>query len=286
VSIHVTALKQACDRLKKEKTKLGLTYRQIGKTDIFVCVEIHGHPQYFLANQVPLNNSVLDLISEDKGFTYELVKDVIRQPRTIAFIDPEPKERFQSYVQQRSLEEMADTCEQAFAFPFVVKKNTGSQGENVFLCHDRQEVLNAFTAIFNKHTPAYDHVALVQERVDIDKEYRVTVLDQKIELVYQKDNSQAKFVGNLSPLHWDGARAVLVQDEAIWRQLDEFIRPMFAVFPLVYGGLDIAVDKNGKYWLFEANCRPAYDHLVAGSDLSVLVGLYEKILRLLAKKAV
>lgn len=274
MSIHTKALKIACDELKVE-------YRSVGKTGIFLGVTPKATPHYFIANRVPLNNSLVASIAEDKGHSYDLLHPHIQMPRTLSFLDPNVRELYQPYVKQRSVEEIVAVCEAEFTYPFVVKKNLGSQGTHVFKCEDRASALSAFAQVFDQHSIEYDYIALAQEYVSIEKEYRVTVLNKNIEIIYQKDNSGATFTGNLSPLHWNGAKAVLNTDPELKAKIAALIAPIYSVLDLMYGGLDIAIDKDGKMWMFEINSHPAYDYLIQAVDLEILVDLYKKILKLL-----
>lgn len=65
-------------------------------------------------------------------------------------------------------------------FPLIVKPNSGSQGQNVALVHDRQEFYSALRAIF-KH----DRVALIQKRVT-GKDYRIVVLNDQVISAYER----------------------------------------------------------------------------------------------------
>lgn len=199
-------------------------------------------------------------------------------PRTISFVDPDPAEVYVRYVVERSIDEIVERCESEFDYPMIIKKNSGSQGEHVYRCEDMRGSEEAFRQIFAKNSPLYDHIALAQETVDVEREYRVTVLNRKIEIIYLKDNSRARFVGNLSPLHWKGAKAVLIDDKGLKSRIEKFIAPIFSVIDLEYSGLDIAIDSSGEMWLFEINSHPAYDHLVEDNGEEVLVNLYERIL--------
>jgi glutathione synthase/RimK-type ligase-like ATP-grasp enzyme len=274
MSIHTKALKIACNSLHIE-------YSSVGKTGIFLGVTPKKTPHYFIANRVPLNNSLVAAIAGDKGHSYELLHPHVQMPRTLSFLDPNVRELYQPYVKHHSIEEIISACEAEFMYPFVVKKNLGSQGIYVFKCKDKASARSAFAQVFDQHSIEYDYIALAQEYVVIEKEYRVTVLNKKIEIIYQKDNSHATFTGNLSPLHWEGAKAVLNTDPELKAKLTTFIAPIYDVLDLMYGGLDIAIDKDGKMWLFEINSHPAYDHLIQAVDLEILVHLYKKILQLL-----
>jgi glutathione synthase/RimK-type ligase-like ATP-grasp enzyme len=274
MSIHTKALKVACNALNIE-------YTSVGSTGIFLGVTPKETAHYFIANRVPLNNSLVAAIAEDKGHSYELLHAHVQMPRTLSFLDPNVRELYQPYVKHHTLEEIVSVCEAEFTYPFVVKKNVGSQGTHVFKCRDKEEALTAFVQLFDQHSIEYDYVALAQEHVEIEKEYRVTVLNKSIEIIYQKDNTHATFTGNLSPLHWEGAKAVLNTDPELKAKITAFITPIYGVLDLMYGGLDIAIDKNGKLWMFEINSHPAYDHLVEDVELEILVHLYKKILQLL-----
>jgi D-alanine-D-alanine ligase-like ATP-grasp enzyme len=65
-------------------------------------------------------------------------------------------------------------------FPIIVKPNSGTQGIDVALVHDKVEFYRAIRQIF-KH----DRVALVQ-RVVRGKDYRVVVLDKQIISAYER----------------------------------------------------------------------------------------------------
>lgn len=110
----------------------------------------------------------------------------------------------------------------------------------------------------------------------------MNLVGKKIELVYEKDISQATFSGNLSPLHWDGAVARKIdrtEDAQLWNDLEHFVAPLFEQLSLVYGGLDICVDLAGNYCLIEINSQPAYKLLVESEGEQILVDLYVKIVQ-------
>ncbi len=277
MSIHALALKQACTQMK-------LPYRPVDNSGVFLAVTIHGKELLFIANQMPLNSSMVAIIANDKGHTYSLLHKVIAMPQTLAFVDPAAKNLFQPFVKEKSLAEIIRTIESTFPYPLVIKKNSGCQGTNVFRIDNAKGAKQALTTIFDQHSIDYDSIALAQEHIAIAKEYRVTVLNRRIELIYLKDNSRAQFVGNLSPLHWEGAKAILQTDHALHQKIDHFIQPLFSALDLEYGGLDVAIDTDGKLWLLEINTHPAYDHLVKNEGEEVLVGLYRKVLGYLGKK--
>ena len=68
----------------------------------------------------------------------------------------------------------------SLGFPVVVKPNSGSHGNGVFLVHDRREFDAAMRNIFKQ-----DKVALVQ-RVISGRDYRIVVLDKQVISAYER----------------------------------------------------------------------------------------------------
>ena len=65
-------------------------------------------------------------------------------------------------------------------FPLIVKPNSGTQGNDVALVHDKKEFFRALKQIF-KH----DRIAIVQKYVR-GKDYRIVVLDREIISAYER----------------------------------------------------------------------------------------------------
>lgn len=65
-------------------------------------------------------------------------------------------------------------------FPVIVKPNSGSQGTNVSLVHNKLELYSAIKSVFEK-----DRIALVQQPVR-GKDYRVVVLDNRVISAYER----------------------------------------------------------------------------------------------------
>lgn len=271
---HIKSLKKACE-------ELGISYQEVGGSKVFLTVHSKTGPVYFIANEVPFNNHIVSRIVKDKGYTYELLADVVKMPKTLSFIDPDCEELFKPYLKHQTHEDIVDAAVEVFAFPFILKKNSGSQGVNVFRSHTRAEALSATQAIFNQHSAEYDHVMLAQENISVHREFRVTVFQKEVVLIYEKDFSQATFVGNLSPLHWEGARATIITDESLWQRIRTFVEPIFDKLDLQYGGLDVAIDSTDEMYLFEINATPAYNYLIESNGDRPLIELYKHMLRAL-----
>jgi D-alanine-D-alanine ligase-like ATP-grasp enzyme len=46
----------------------------------------------------------------------------------------------------------------------------------------------------------------------------------------------------------------------------------------VYIGIDIAIDKNNRLWLIEANSLPGFEHILKNGNDKVIIDSYIKIL--------
>lgn len=269
---HIFCLKQACDQLN-------IPYTEIGKSTVFLKLDLALPNSYFIANEVPFNDHITNRIVEDKSFTSELLSDVVAIPPNTSYIDPDCADIYKDYLEHQTRDAIVEAILRDFALPVILKKNSGSQGKNVFRCQNKEEITQAVATIFDQTSRDYDHVLVAQQNIEIAHEYRVTVFQQEVMLVYEKDFSQATFTGNLSPFHWEGARATVITDDIMLKRMAEFVQPIYQKLALNYGGLDIAIDTNDQMWMFEINAKPAYNYLVKDNGDEVLIDLYKRILR-------
>jgi glutathione synthase/RimK-type ligase-like ATP-grasp enzyme len=96
------------------------------------------------------------------------------------------KPEHRPYLTAFSIEQIVSKISQWFSFPVIIKQNSGSQGKNVFLCKNVDELYQAVSRVFNRQDKNYDYLVLAQEFVKIKKEYRVIYFEGKVELVYEK----------------------------------------------------------------------------------------------------
>lgn len=236
-----------------------------------------GEAFLFTMGTTPFNSQSVEKLCEDKEFFYKYYQDVIRMPQTQGFMKPNCNEKWKDKVRFKSFEAITDEVERTFAYPFITKMNRGSQGRCVFKVSNRQEFHQALEEIY-----ATDYVALVQNCVDIKSEYRVLYLNKKLMFAYKKNNENAVFSGNLSPLHFDGAYAEIVDNKNLLSAFDKFVQPMLKKLNVPYCGLDIALDRQNNMWLIEGNCAPGFGYLLKnprGADL--LRGLYTEMFKAL-----
>jgi glutathione synthase/RimK-type ligase-like ATP-grasp enzyme len=239
---------------------------------------------YFTNYSTPLLAQSVAEICKDKHYCHQVWQNVIRMPRTKSFLSPYCDEKYQEYLQFFSTKDIAQDISQNFTYPVIIKRNRGSGGKNVFQCRDLSEVQQAVDTIFDVTSKIYDYVAIAQEPIQIVKEYRCICLQHQPVLVYEKDISQAHFIGNLSPLHWEGAIARQITEAKKIDEIAKFVAPIFTETPsMIYVGLDIAIDDQDRYWLIEANSHPNFDIFVRDNGSRPVVNLFEKILSVLER---
>lgn len=212
-------------------------------------------------------------LCKDKEFFYDYYKGTVRMPKTRGFLTPFCGEEWRSYLEFPSIDAITQETKKDFGFPCIVKMNKGSQGKCVFKVENEDEFRKHLDEIYKT-----DYVALVQDYVRIQSEYRVIFLHQNLVFAYKKNNENAQFTGNLSPLHFEGAYAEVVEDDRLLQQFQDFTRPMFQRKDIPYCGLDIVLDADNKMWLIEANTSPGFEYFLQnpqGKDL--LRGLYTKM---------
>lgn len=240
-----------------------------------------GPRKLFFANfSTPWNSGSVEQICKDKGFTYFILKDVVLMPETIGYFDPDFKrDGYGGYKKFNDVGVIADDITHNFPVPLVVKRNSGMRGVNVFLCRSSIEVERALTKIFFKDSPDYDYVALAQTYITPKAEYRAVIFRGKVVLLYEKDISKAEFKGNISPLHFEGARAVEVKDGALKKEIEGFLSPVFRVLPIDFAGFDVILDASGRWWLIEINTRPGFAIFIRDNGKEPIIKMYETILK-------
>ncbi|MGB3266870.1 MAG: YheC/YheD family protein [Microcoleus sp.] len=239
----------------------------------------HGGEEYYFVNYMtPFNSASAAEIFKDKEYTYQILNGKINTPKTLGFVSPHCEDKYKKYLTFPDIESIVLEVNKKFAFPVILKRNRGAGGNNVFLCKTIEQIKAALEIIFNVNSKDYDYVALAQEYIEIVREYRAVFCKEKLVLLYEKDKSQAEFAGNLSPLHWEGAKAQHIINPALMSEIEDFVKPVFAEIAINYAGLDIALDNNGKYWLIEINSSPNYDIFVRDNDRQIVVTMFKGLL--------
>jgi len=136
-----------------------------------------GKKSYFRYNTLDLNPVGASDIAKDKDYaTFFMRKMGYPTVRGKSFFSNEWCEAIGS---KRNIH-AAYRYAQTLGFPLVVKPNSGTQGTDVALVHNKKDFYRALKQIF-KH----DRVALVQKQVH-GRDYRIVVLDKEIISAYER----------------------------------------------------------------------------------------------------
>ena len=271
---NVSLLLQACKNLN-------ISYEVFQPAENLIKIQLNNKQHYFCNYSTPLINQAVAKIVKDKEYTYHILKQKVKLPRTVGFLSPFCDIQYKIYLKFPSIQDIVLEIKEKFETPVIVKRNSGSGGHNVFLCQNTDEIENALKEIFNINQK-YDYVAIAQEFIHIKSEYRAVFLNKELVLLYEKDISNAEFAGNLSPLHWNGAKAKYINDPQILSEVANFAKPIFEELDLDYGGLDIVLDRDNQYWLIEINSHPNYSIFTRDNGNEHVLKIFEKMLISLA----
>lgn len=235
---------------------------------------------YFVNSQTPFNSQDSVVICKDKFFCYQTLENKIKQPKTLSFLDPFCANNYREYLECENFEEIANFIQKELSFPLIIKPNSGSLGINVQKVENPNELQKAIEKIFDTKSRDYDYVMIAQEYIQIKEEFRVITVGGIVELIYQKDISGAEFVGNLSPLHWQGFATKIIENLEFKSKIQEFVKPIFTNLPrLFWAGFDIAIDKNGEIFLIEINTNPGFGLFLSTQEDFHIINLYQKALK-------
>lgn len=174
---------------KKEGLILGRLLQKIGKKiGATVVIEPEwgivgqitfksGKHSYFRYNTLDLNPVGASDVAKDKDYAAFFLK-------RLGFPTIEGKTFFRTdwakTIGSKRTIDAAHAYASKLGFPVIVKPNSGSQGSDVALVHNKKELLAALRRIFKN-----DKVAIVQRRVS-GKDYRIVVLDNEVISAYQR----------------------------------------------------------------------------------------------------
>ena len=249
---NTRCLMKACDNLS-------IPFDVLDQYGNFVKVKIGENPMYFINAKTPFNSDSFAFICRDKDFSYKFLNNQIRMPKTISYFDPNISKA--EFTQFSSVDEIVEDVQNNFQFPIIVKMNSGSATRNVFICRSKESTKKSFEKIFNKELKDYDFIALAQELLEKESEYRVVMFRGEVLLVYKKSGEGLNI------------------NEGIGLEIKEFVSKSENLKEIEYTGLDILRDKKGDLYLIEANTFPSIESFVENNGEEQAIEMYEKILK-------
>ena len=262
--------------------KLNISWDFVGNKPNFIHVDLNP-PRYFINTVTPMNHSDVVKLCRDKGLLYDLLSKEQLIPETLSYLDPNCSPGYRQYVQHTSVYRITEDIQQRLGVPVIVKMNQGFGGRHVKICQKPEHIEAQLKQIYATNNRDYDYIALGQRYITISREWRAIMVGRKITLLYEKSINNATFTGNQSPLHWDGARAVPINDSVLISSMESFLKPLFAKLPLYFCGLDLVEDHEKRLWLLEANSAPSLKIFLEHNpdQEHTVVNLYIKALEML-----
>ncbi|ETX03366.1 MAG: hypothetical protein ETSY1_00275 [Candidatus Entotheonella factor] len=274
---HTRCLIEACKQLKVD-------FSFLDEEQNLVELYIHQKSFMFQANRTPFNTEALAGICLDKGHTWRVLHQHVRMPQTLAFMDIHVKPQYRRYLRYHTHEEIIAEIESTLTYPLVIKRNRGALGNNVFLCENRAEAEAALEQIYNKELRGYDYIALAQEFIPSQQEYRLVCFRGEPVLLYERYAGAKQF----KVRYWEEpeGRPILVEDEALIQEQMAFLQPMFQRLCPGYVGVDLVRSVSGEWVLIELNSGPRVDHFVEFNGPERIIAMYVRIVqRLLEDEA-
>lgn len=158
-----------------------------------------------------------------------------------------------------------------FGYPCIVKVANAARGQDNFLVHDRQELLQAYDAMEGRQT-------LIQEFIPNDGDYRVLMHDDKVLMTIQRKRStdSASHLNNTS----QGGTAIVVPNDTIPAEVMQRFALVSKRLGRTFTGLDIIEhrDRPGTYLCLEINNMPQMETgALVDEKLSVFSKLLEEL---------
>lgn len=266
---HIRALSQAAAQLQ-------ISHKLLDQAGNLLRLEHGGQRLLFQSNHTPFNDEAQGWICLDKGYTYDILREVVAMPRSLTILDFAVPERYREYLQLQTPEDAVAAIEASFAYPLVVKRNRGALASNVFLCRERVEVFSALTTIFDRRSHRFDFAALAQEFLPAAREYRVVCFRGEVVFAYERVIDGEDF----KAAYWTrpGGEPRLIEDADALASFQRWAAPIFAELPLGFVGLDVLETHDGRWVLLELNSAPRFDHIAEVAGIEPVVAMYRRVL--------
>lgn len=251
--------------------ELSMSYEQFPEIqNILFFKDKYGKKQIFHNGWGSLISSPLSSIFLHKWACYICSKDIVANPQTFLYQDPQ-HDKISKIYSPTPLEEIVASL----SFPCIVKPVKWSLAKNVSICNSRDDIEKACITIFSDNKKYYPYV-LIQQYIEILHEYRVIVRNGKIILAYEKVKEEIK---NTQKIFQHNSVAKFLEENDTLLLLQNFVDTLHTDFEISYGGLDIVIDSSEKMRLIEINSKPQLGDFVKHNGDKEVVQMYKSILQ-------
>lgn len=221
-----------------------------------ITIEFAEKSHSFSFGNTPFNSEKAHDFINDKWALYKDTHEHFPLPYTEAV--EKGTTRTDGDIQQNILHQISDD-QHPFAFPLILKPNSGSLSRNVFLVHDQDALLDAIKAVRSEHEQG--DKLLIQQYIGSqdtpDREIRALCLDGECMITYERTTSQDIPENKLTnPTLWPDVQRIGVTDHRIIDQINDIAQHLHAHHGVNYVGLDLKCTQDDKVWLIEGNSAP------------------------------
>ncbi|BAZ51271.1 RimK domain protein ATP-grasp [Nostoc sp. NIES-4103] len=261
--------------------ELEINFEFIHPNQNLIKVILNNKNYYFANYDTPFVSKIISEMFQYRDYTYHLLKDIVNVPKTKAFLSPfcqDPLYKDWAYSEYRDIDSIVEEITQTFSLPVIIKKTAKSSGNNVFICHDRENLRISLEKIYQFNGDKYNNFALASGYIDITHEYRAIFFKNELFLVYTKSKPEPQLSSELLPIECQESKFIYIKDENLICNIENFIRPIFKKIPITYGQFNIALDKNNEYWITEIIPHPNFDNFIKINGEKIIVEMFKKML--------
>ncbi|MBH8565385.1 alpha-L-glutamate ligase [Nostoc sp. CENA67] len=261
--------------------ELEINFEFIHPNQNLIKLIINNKNYYFANYDTPFVSKIISEMFQYRDYTYHLLKGIVNVPKTKAFLSPfcqDPLYKDWAYSEYRDIDFLVEEINQTFSLPVIIKKTAKSSVNNVFICHDRDNLRISLEKIYQFNSDKYNNFALASEYIDINHEYRAIIFNNELFLVYEKSRLEPHLSSDLSPTDCKVSKYVYINNENLIDNINNFIQPIFKKIPISYGQFNIALDKNGEYWLTEIIPHPNFDSFIKNNSEQIIVDMFKRML--------
>lgn len=164
------------------------------------------------------------------------------------------------FTSNKEIKKLAKIGQLPFSYPFILKDIEGYGGNNNFLVKNNAQLIE----ILEQNTQLS---FVMQPFVENDSDFRLLILDGKVELVLQRVRTNNSHLNNTS----QGAEGKLVDVKSLPQEvISDAVMAAKLLKREQFAGVDIMQDKNsGKYYILEVNQTPQIEE---GAEVEAKVG--------------
>lgn len=118
-------------------------------------------------------------------------------------------------------------------FPFIAKEVRNSMGRGVFLIENERD--------FRDYAAKHD-ILYVQEKLDIDRDIRITLVGQKVVGAYWRLAHEGNYLNNV-------AQGGTISFEPVPREIIDLVEAVAQALEIDHAGFDVAVENGWPYFL-------------------------------------